>query len=189
MRQCGKSHLLCAKTSFFSFTSAALVDLEDAEDVGRGQGVTHRVEPEGRARDGLELGALLQPQEARHLARLQEVERVGPCGRGGAVALHALQLLRPRSAGHHIQLNVLRLLLVEQHLRRTRRELTCREPGSPQWNRTDSGFPLRCYRNAFSLWLDFLQTSVGLTGPKSGYIRLAETRSPSHQHMINTSAA
>lgn len=42
-----------------------------------------------------------------------------------------------------------------------------------------SGFPLRCYRNAafsFCLWLDFLQTSVSLTGPKSGYIRLAETR-------------
>lgn len=177
MRQCGKSHLLRVKTSF-SPSSAALVDLEDAEDVGRGQGVTHRVEPEGRPRDGLELGALLQPQEARHLARLQEVERVGPRGRGGAVALHTLQLLRPRTAGHHIQLNVLRLLLIEQHLRRTQRELTCREPGSPQWNRTDSGFPLRCYRNAafsFSLWLDFLQTSVSLTGPKSGYIRLAET--------------
>lgn len=80
------------------------------------------MEPEGRARDGLELGALLQPQEARNLARLQEVERVGPGGGRGAVALHALQLLRPGAAGHQVQLHVLRLLLVEQHLRRTRRE-------------------------------------------------------------------
>lgn len=35
------------KTSFFSFQFRALVDLEDAEDVGRGRGVAHRVEPEG----------------------------------------------------------------------------------------------------------------------------------------------
>lgn len=101
----------------------ALVDFEDAEDVGRGRGAAHCVEPEGRACDGLQLGALLQPQEARHLARLQEVGRVGPGGGSGAVALHALQLLRPRTAGHQVQLHVLRLLLVEQHLRRTRREV------------------------------------------------------------------
>lgn len=100
----------------------ALVDFEDAEDVGRGRGAAHRVEPEGRACDRLQLGALLQPQQARHLARLQEVGRVGP-GRGsGAVALHALQLLRPGAAGHQVQLHILRLLLVEEHLRRTGRE-------------------------------------------------------------------
>lgn len=114
------------KTVFFSawkqVVLRALVDFEDAKDVGRGRGVAHRVEPEGRARDGLELGALLQPQEARNLARLQEVERVGPGGGRGAVALHALQLLGPGTAGHQVQLHVLRLLLVEQHLRRTRRE-------------------------------------------------------------------
>jgi len=96
------------------------VDFKDAEDVRRGGGVAQRVESEGRARDGLQLRAFVQPQEAGHLARLQEVERVRPGGGGRPVALHALQLLRPLAAGHHVQLHVLRLLLVEQHLRRRR---------------------------------------------------------------------
>lgn len=104
------------------FKKNCLVDFKDAEDVRRGRGVAHCVQPEGRACDGLQLRALVQPQEARHLARLQEVERVGPGGRGGAVTLHALQLLGPLSVGHHVQLHVLRLLLIEQHLWRTRRE-------------------------------------------------------------------
>lgn len=92
------------------------VDFENAEDVRRGRRIAHSVESEGRARDSLQLRAFVQPQEAGHLAGLQEVERVRP-GRGGRpVALHALQLLRPLAAGHHIQLHILRLLLIEQHL-------------------------------------------------------------------------
>lgn len=94
------------------------VDPEDAEDVRRGGRTAHAVEPEGRARDGLQLRAFLQPQEAGHLARLQEVERVRPGGRGRPVALYALQLLRPRADGHHVQLHILRLVLVEQHLKK-----------------------------------------------------------------------
>lgn len=77
------------------------------------------MESEGRACDGLQLRAPVQSQEAGHLARLQEVERVRPGGRGGPVTLHALQLLRPQAAGHHIQLHILRLLLIEQHLEET----------------------------------------------------------------------
>lgn len=47
-------------------------------------------------------------------------------------------------------------------------------------NQTASGFPRSRYRNSFFLsffflGLDFLQTSVNLTGPKSGYMRLPET--------------
>lgn len=83
--------------------------------------IGYRVEAEGRARDGLQLSVFLQPQEARDLAGLHEVEGVRPCGGGGPVALHALQLLGPRAVGHHVQLHVLRLLLVEQHLRRQNR--------------------------------------------------------------------
>lgn len=78
--------------------------------------IGYRVEAEGRARDGLQLRVSLQPQEARDLAGLHEVEGVRPRGGGGPVALHALQLLGPGAAGHHVQLHVLRLLLVEQHL-------------------------------------------------------------------------
>lgn len=87
----------------------------------RGRGVAHHVEPEGGARDGQQLRSSVQPQEARHLARLQEVERVGAGGWGGAVSFDALQLLRPLAPGHHVQLHILRLLLVEQHLRRQRK--------------------------------------------------------------------
>lgn len=97
-------------------TSRASVDLEDAEDVRRGGGVSDRVEPEGGAGDGLELRPFVQSQEAGHLAGLQEVERVGAGGGGGAVSLHALQLLRLVADGLHVQLHVLRLLLIEQHL-------------------------------------------------------------------------
>lgn len=39
----------------------------------------------------------------------------------------------------------------------------------------------------FCFWFDFLQTSVSLKRPKSGYIRLAETWYPSLKHMTNTS--
>lgn len=96
------------------------VDFKDAEDVRRGWRVAHSVEFEGRARDGLQLRAFVQSQEAGHLAGLQEVERVWP-GRGGRpVTLYALQLLRPQASGHHVQLHILRLLLIEQHLRRRR---------------------------------------------------------------------
>lgn len=87
----------------------------------RGGGIAYAVESEGRARNGLQLRAFVQSQEAGHLAGLQEVERVRP-GRGGCpVAFHALQLLNPRAKGHHVQLHVLRLLLVEQHLNGQRR--------------------------------------------------------------------
>lgn len=92
------------------------VDFEDAEDVRRGGGIAQRVESECRACDSLQLRALVQSEQAGHLARLQEVERVGPGGGGRPVALDALQLLRPLAAGHHVQLHILRLLLVEQHL-------------------------------------------------------------------------
>lgn len=68
----------------------------------RGGGIAYAVEPEGRARDGLQLRAFVQPQEAGHLAGLQEVERVRPGGGGCPVAFHALELLRPRAAGHHL---------------------------------------------------------------------------------------
>lgn len=97
-------------------TSRASVDLEDAEDMWRGGGVSDRVKPEGGAGDGLELRPFVQPQEAGHLAGLQEVEWVGPGRGGGPVSLHALQLLRLLADGLHIQLDVLRLLLIEQHL-------------------------------------------------------------------------
>lgn len=96
------------------------VDSEDAEDVRRGGGSAHGVESEGRARDGLQLGAFLQAQQAGHLAGLDEVEGVWPGGRGRRVALDALQLLRPVAAGHHVQLYIRSLLLVEQHLKRHR---------------------------------------------------------------------
>ena len=75
------------------------------------------MEFEGRARDGLQLRAFVQSQEAGDLAGLQEVERVRPRGGGRPVTLYALQLLGPRAPGHHVQLHILRLLLVEQHLR------------------------------------------------------------------------
>lgn len=81
------------------------------------RGITN-VQSEGRAGNGLQLRAFVQPQEAGHLAGLQEVERMGSGGGGGAITLHALQPLRPLPAGHHIQLHILRLLLIEQHLRR-----------------------------------------------------------------------
>lgn len=87
----------------------------------RGGGIAYAVESEGRARNGLQLRAFVQSQEAGHLAGLQEVERVRP-GRGGCpVAFHALQLLSPQAKGHHVQLHVLRLLLIEQHLNGQRR--------------------------------------------------------------------
>lgn len=62
----------------------------------------------------LELRPLVQAQEAGHLAGLEEVELVVACGRRGPVALHALQL----AALHHlyVQLDVLGLVLIEQHL-------------------------------------------------------------------------
>lgn len=107
------------------------VDFEDAEDVRRGGGIAQRVESECRACDSLQLRALVQSEQAGHLARLQEVERVGPGGGGRPVALDALQLLRPLAAGHHVQLHILRLLLVEQHLRRQSR-LPSAQHVSPQ---------------------------------------------------------
>ena len=144
----------------------ASVDFKDAEDVRRGWGIAHAVESEGRARDGLQLRASVQSQEARHLAGLQEVERVRPGRRGRPVTLHALQLLRPRAAGHHVQLHILRLLLVEQHLRRRRRwrkisrdtRRTCFfSTIQMKTNQTASGLPKSCYRNSFFLlfWLIF----------------------------------
>lgn len=107
----------------------ALVDFEDAEDVGRGRGVAHHVQPEGGAGDGLQLRAAVQPQEARYLARLQEVEVVRAGRRRGAVSLDALQLLRPLAPRHHVQLDVLGLLLVEEHLRRAEEE-SCHGAGA-----------------------------------------------------------
>lgn len=78
--------------------------------------IGHWVETEGRARHGLELRAFLQSQEAGHLAGLHKVEGVRPCRGCGPIALHALQLLGPGALRHHVQLHILRLLLVEQHL-------------------------------------------------------------------------
>lgn len=52
------------------------VDFEDAEDVRGGGGVAHSVQSEGGPSERLQLGALVQPQQPRHLARLQEVEVV-----------------------------------------------------------------------------------------------------------------
>lgn len=105
----------------------ALVDFKDAEDVRRGRGVAHHVQPEGGAGDGLQLRAAVQPQEARYLARLQEVEVVRAGRRRSAVPLDALQLLRPMAPRHHVQLDVLGLLLVEEHLWKQRRKAV-REP-------------------------------------------------------------
>lgn len=66
---------------------------------------------------GVQLRAFVQSQEAGHLAGLQEVEGVRS-GRGSRpIALHALQFLRPLTAGHNVQLYILRLLLIEQYLR------------------------------------------------------------------------
>lgn len=99
----------------------ASVDFKDAKDVRRGGGIAHSVESEGRACDGVQLRAFVQSQEAGHLAGLQEVEGVRPGGGSRPIALHALQLLRPLAAGHNVQLHILRLLLIEQHLRETER--------------------------------------------------------------------
>lgn len=112
------SEFSCSRMSLCKKEFRASVDFKDAEDVRRGRGIAHSVESEGRARDGLQLRAFVQPQEAGHLAGLQEVERVWPGGGGRPVTLHALQLLRPLAICHHIQLHILRLLLIEQHLRR-----------------------------------------------------------------------
>lgn len=92
------------------------VDFEDAEDVWGGGGVAHSVQSEGRSRQSLELRALVQSEQPRHLAGLQEVEVMWSSRRGGPIAFHALQLLRPLTHCHHIQLHILRLLLVKQHL-------------------------------------------------------------------------
>ncbi len=173
----------------------ASVDFKDAEDVRRGWRTAHAVESEGRARDGLQLRAFVQPQEAGHLAGLQEVERVRPGGGGRPVTLHALQLLRPLADGHHIQLHILRLLLVEQHLRR-QRQRTCHherlaetlgEHISSQlskWKQTRlpqdfQGPTIATLSFFFFLFFypDFLQASA-LTGQKSGYMRLPETWFP-----------
>lgn len=168
----------------------ASVNFKNAEDVRRGWRIAHSVESEGGARDGLQLRAFVQSQEAGHLAGLQEVERVRPGGGGRAVALHALQLLRPRADGHHIQLHILRLLLIEQHLRRQRGWSTSHEDESSDTRELVSSQlfkwklgPRSCYHNFFPplfffCWLDFFQTSLNLTRPKSGYMRLAETWYP-----------
>lgn len=75
--------------------------------------IGYRMETEGLACDGPQLRAFVQSQEARYLAGLHEVEKVWACRGGCSVALHALQLLGPRVAGHHIQLHILGLLLIE----------------------------------------------------------------------------
>lgn len=98
----------------------ASVDFKDTEDVRWGGGAAHSVESEGRACDGLQLGPTVQTQKARHLARLHEVESMRAGGGRCRIALYALQLLRPLALGHHIQLHIWSLLLVEQHLRRQR---------------------------------------------------------------------
>lgn len=92
------------------------VDFEDTEDVRRGRRTSHPVETEGRACDGLELRASVQPQETGHLAGLDEVEVVRSSRGRGGIALYALQLLRPLTWGHHVQLHIRSLLLIEQHL-------------------------------------------------------------------------
>lgn len=74
------------------------------------------MQSEGRACDGVQLRAFVQSQESGHLAGLQEVEGVRPCGGSRPVTLQALQPLRPLVAGHNVQLHILRLLLIEQHL-------------------------------------------------------------------------
>lgn len=134
----------------------ASVNFKNAEDVRRGWRIAHSVESEGGARDGLQLRAFVQSQEAGHLAGLQEVERVRPGGGGRAVALHALQLLRPRADGHHIQLHILRLLLIEQHLRRQRGWSTSHEDESSDTRELVSSQlfkwklgPRSCYHNFF----------------------------------------
>lgn len=83
----------------------------------RSGGIAHSVEFERWACDGVQLRAFVQSQEARHLAGLQEVEGVRPGGGSRPIALHALQLLRPLTAGHNVQLHILRFLLIEQYLR------------------------------------------------------------------------
>ena len=170
--------------------SRASVDFKDAEDVRRGWRVAQSVESEGRARDGLQLRASVQSQEAGHLARLQEVERVRPGGRGGPVTLHALQLLRPQAAGHHVQLHILRLLLIEQHLKETekmfistrlaetRGELVLSQLFKWKPSRLPQDFQGPAIVILSFFWLDFLQTSVNLTRPRSGYTRLPETWYP-----------
>lgn len=53
----------------FIFPSVS-VDFEDAEDVRGGRGIAHSVQSEGGSSKSLQLSALVQPQQARHLARL-----------------------------------------------------------------------------------------------------------------------
>lgn len=93
------------------------VDLKEAEDVRGGGGRPHHVEPEEAACDGLDLRAFLQAQESRYLAGLEEVGGLGAGRRSGPIALHALELLHLLAVRrHHVQLDVLGLVLVEQYL-------------------------------------------------------------------------
>lgn len=154
----------------------------------RGGGIAYAVESEGRARNGLQLRAFVQSQEAGHLAGLQEVERVRP-GRGGCpVAFHALQLLSPQAKGHHVQLHVLRLLLVEQHLNGQRRwSLMNRSAegelvsGVFMWNPStlSRDFMTFSFSFFFSFCLDFLQTSVSLTRRKAWILEITQNLIPS----------
>lgn len=87
-----------------------LVHLEEAEVM-----FARVLQGEIASGHSLELGAFLQEQEARNLARLQEVELFKTCGWSGAVSLHALK--RGTLRDSHFQLHILTLLLTEMHLK------------------------------------------------------------------------
>ena len=120
--------------------------------------IGYRMETEGRASDGLQLSASVQSQEARHLAGLHEVERVRPSWGGCSIAFHALQLLGLRAVGHHIQFHILRLLLVEQHLRRQREWCTSHQEKSEdiRGNSYFLSLPEHLKNPAFVLFFSFL---------------------------------
>lgn len=79
----------------------------------RGRGVAHSVQSERGSSKSLQLSTFVQSQQAWHLARLQEVKVMWSSGGSGPIALHALQLL---AHCHHVQLHILGLLLMKQHL-------------------------------------------------------------------------
>lgn len=118
----------CISISLTHFSLVCLIDLADhckmsklsvgSVDLEQPKVVLAVVlENEVRSRFGPEFGTFGEPEQARHLARLQEVEHVRPRGWGGPVALDALQ---GRAVGHrHLQLHILTLVLVEVHLTET----------------------------------------------------------------------
>lgn len=86
-----------------------LVDSEEAKVM-----FTRLLKAKGTSSDRFELCAFVKAEEARDLARLEEVKLVRAGGRCGSVPLHALEQRAFRDG--HLELHILTLVLVEVHL-------------------------------------------------------------------------